>query len=109
MRGNHLVREARKRAQLTQRELADRAGTTQSAIARLERGDYSPTLEHITDLVRACGLEVRVRLVPLDESDWSLAKSNLLLSPSQRAGSNKNAVRFIEAGRKAMAETRRGP
>ena len=43
MRGNHLVREARKRAGLTQAELAARVGTTQSSIARFVAATGSPT------------------------------------------------------------------
>jgi transcriptional regulator with XRE-family HTH domain len=63
MEGRHLVREARKRAGLTQAELAARAGTTQSAIARLERGRSSPSFARVLELIGACGLEVRLRLV----------------------------------------------
>jgi len=48
MRGNHLVREARRRASLTQTELARRAGTTQSVIARVEAGTTQPSLEYIS-------------------------------------------------------------
>jgi transcriptional regulator with XRE-family HTH domain len=59
--GSELVREARKRAGLTQAELAARVGTTQSAIARLERGT-SLTLERVIRLVRACGYDLQVRL-----------------------------------------------
>ena len=36
--GADLIREARKRAGLTQRELAERAATTQSSVARWESG-----------------------------------------------------------------------
>jgi predicted transcriptional regulator len=39
------VRWARKRAGLTQAELARRAGLSQPAIARLEDPDYNPTLD----------------------------------------------------------------
>lgn len=69
MIGGELVREARKRAALTQRELADRAGTTQSAIARLESGRTSPTLEQVQRLMRLAGFELLVELAPFDDSD----------------------------------------
>lgn len=64
MDGATLVREARRRAGLSQAELAARAGTTQSAIARLERGRSSPSFRRVGELVGACGLELRVRLAP---------------------------------------------
>jgi transcriptional regulator with XRE-family HTH domain len=64
MRGADLIREARRRAGLTQAELAARVGTTQSAIARLERG-AEPSVRRVAELVRACGLELRVSLAPI--------------------------------------------
>lgn len=42
-----LVRRERERAGLSQRELAERAGTTQSAIARLEAGGVMPTIDSL--------------------------------------------------------------
>jgi transcriptional regulator with XRE-family HTH domain len=60
--GHDVVREARKRAGLSQAELATRAGTTQSAIARLEAGRSSPGFERVVELVGACGLELRISI-----------------------------------------------
>jgi transcriptional regulator with XRE-family HTH domain len=57
-----LVREARRRAELSQAELAARAGTTQSAVARLEAGKAAPRFDRVVDLVAACGLELRVSI-----------------------------------------------
>ena len=62
MLGPELVREARLRSDLSQGELAARAGTTQSAIARLESGRSSPGFERVLELVAACGLELRVSI-----------------------------------------------
>ncbi len=47
------IREARKRAGLTQEELAARAGLTQSHLSRLELGKYVPTLATLERLARA--------------------------------------------------------
>ena len=71
MLGGELVREARKRSGLTQRQLAERAGTTQSAIARLESARTSPSLEDVQRLMRLAGFELLVELAPLDASDRS--------------------------------------
>ncbi len=60
MIGGELVREARKRAGLTQQQLADKAGTTQSTLARLESGRTSPSLEQVQRLMRLAGFELLV-------------------------------------------------
>lgn len=54
---------------MTQAELARRAGTTQSAIARLESGRTRPALEDVIRLLRLTGFDLRVELVPDDPSD----------------------------------------
>ena len=66
------VREARRtrRRRLSQRELAERAGTTQSAIARIETGRSTPSFDTVLRLVRLCGLDLDVMLVERDGSDW---------------------------------------
>jgi transcriptional regulator with XRE-family HTH domain len=87
---------------MTQVELARRAGTTQSAIARLERGRTEPTAERVGQLVGACGLELQVRLAPLDDSDWSVAQSNLARDVDARVRQHQAALRFARAGRAAM-------
>jgi transcriptional regulator with XRE-family HTH domain len=102
MRGTHLVREARKRAGLTQAELAARAGTTQSAVARIESGTVNPSLDHLAKLVRAAGFDIDVRLVPYDDHDVSMALRNRTLSPEQRLDNMLAFERFVAAGREAM-------
>jgi transcriptional regulator with XRE-family HTH domain len=64
-----LIRQARKQAWLTQGELARRAGTSQPAVARLERGSASPTLATLERLVRGAGFELRLSLVPIAALD----------------------------------------
>lgn len=96
-----MVREARRRAGLTQEELARRTGTTQSAIARIERGRTAPSLERLREIVRACGLDLELRLVPLDDSVWSVARTNLSLSVDARVRQHQAALRLARAGRAA--------
>ena len=56
-----LVREMRENAELTQAELARKAGTTQSVIARLEDAEYTghslPMLERIASV---CGVALKL-------------------------------------------------
>jgi transcriptional regulator with XRE-family HTH domain len=82
--GNDLVREARKRSGLSQRELGERAGTTQSAIARIETGRSTPSFDAVLRLVRLCGLDLDIMLVERDDSDWIQAQELLKLSSDER-------------------------
>jgi transcriptional regulator with XRE-family HTH domain len=108
MRGTHLVREARKRAGLTQAQLAGRVGTTQSAIARIETGAVAPSLKRLTELVRACGFDIDVRLVPRDDHDLSMALRNQVLEPGERVSRMLDVRRFGGAARVAMKAAKRG-
>jgi transcriptional regulator with XRE-family HTH domain len=107
MRGGTLIREARRRAGLTQSELADRLGTTQSAIARLEGGRTEPSFARVGTCMRACGLDLVPRLTAVDDSDWSVASANLLVTPDERVLRHRRALRFAAAGRKAMRDVGR--
>ena len=97
------MRETRRRAGLRQRELAERAGTTQSAIARVESGATEPSMERVAELVRACGLELRVHLVPADDEDLAAALRNRALTPAERLERVKRMHRFVAAGRAAKS------
>jgi transcriptional regulator with XRE-family HTH domain len=97
MIGGELVREARKRAALTQAELAERAGTTQSAIARLESGRTSPSLEQVERLLRLCGLQLIVALAPYDDSDIVQAEASLRRTPDERARRLASTVNKMRA------------
>jgi transcriptional regulator with XRE-family HTH domain len=57
--------KARAAAGISQAEIAERMGTTQSAIARLEsgRGRHSPSLATLRKYARALGYRIDVRLV----------------------------------------------
>lgn len=101
-----MIREARRRAGLTQTELAERVGTTQSAIARLERGHGHPTLQRLSELVEACGLELQVRLVPSDDHDWSMVKRNAALDADERVARALAGIRLAEGFRQAGARHR---
>jgi ribosome-binding protein aMBF1 (putative translation factor) len=57
-----MVYRARESAGLTQTELARRMGTTQSAIAAIEAGARTPTVELLERLARACGGRLTIRI-----------------------------------------------
>jgi DNA-binding XRE family transcriptional regulator len=57
--------KARARAGLTQDAVAERMGTTKSAISRLESaGKHAPSLATLKKYAQAVGCELQVRLVP---------------------------------------------
>lgn len=58
------VAERRLEKGLSQRELAERCGTTQSAIARLERGGRPPRIDTLLRIAEALECELVVDLVP---------------------------------------------
>ena len=63
-----MVREfiaARMRAGLTQGQIAERMGTTQSAIARLEGGRRIPSMRTVQRYAQAAGCQAVFRLEPL--------------------------------------------
>ena len=69
---------------MSQSALATLAGTTQSAIARLEAGGTAPSFDSVLRLVRLCGFDLDVALVERDDSDWAQARRLLALTPAQR-------------------------
>ncbi len=58
------VRAARRRAGVSQSELAERAGTSQPSIARLEKGQVSPTVITLDRIARALGADLVIDFEP---------------------------------------------
>jgi DNA-binding XRE family transcriptional regulator len=54
--------DARKKQNITQEELAVRAGTQKSNISRFESGAYNPSLDFITKIAKCLGKEIRISL-----------------------------------------------
>lgn len=64
-----LIRSARRRAGLTQAELARRAGTSQPVISAYERGERAPTYGTLRRLVEATGARLVLDAVPARGTD----------------------------------------
>jgi transcriptional regulator with XRE-family HTH domain len=54
---------ARKRAKVSQGELAERMGVSQAVVSRLESAEHSPRLDTLAEAARAMGYRVEVRFV----------------------------------------------
>jgi transcriptional regulator with XRE-family HTH domain len=75
---------SRRRAGLTQRQLAERLGLRQATIARWERGDRQPSFEDTQAAARACGFDIDAHLVVEDRSWWPQIAAQLELDPLKR-------------------------
>lgn len=92
--------QARRRAGLSQRALAARAGVAQQEIARYERGRVTPSLERLRALVGACGLELTFGLVRADDSYDDHVGVALALEPAlrlERALADAHGLRVAQA------------
>lgn len=117
--GRLLVREARNRSGLTQRELASRAGTTQSVVARVESGVGSPRIDTVERLLEAAGFRARVELVPRTPTDAvvaaykadidrTLLRENLAKTPRERVESLQALQRLAAEARRSLPSSRGG-
>lgn len=80
-----LLRDARRRHGLSQKRLAIRAGTTQSAISRIERDHVSPSVETLSELLRLVGEDLALATEPREWGiDRTLIRERLRLTPSER-------------------------
>ncbi|MCJ7797179.1 MAG: helix-turn-helix domain-containing protein [Thermoleophilia bacterium] len=65
----HELLAARTRAGMTQEQVAERMGTTKSAVSRLEAGrSHSPSVSTLERYARAVGCEVEIRLTPVSRA-----------------------------------------
>lgn len=101
--GGDFVREARKRAGITQTELATRAGTTQPGIARWESGRTAISLDDVIRLVRHCGFDLDLMLVPFDDSDLIDALTTRSMSVAERMRHQRNLRDLTERLNNARA------
>ncbi len=80
-----LLREARVRHGLSQERLAIRAGTTQSAISRIEQERGSPTVRTLAELLNLMGEDLVLGTEKRETGiDLTLNQKNLAFTPEQR-------------------------
>jgi transcriptional regulator with XRE-family HTH domain len=85
MTAGQLLREARQRHGLTQRQLAARARTSQAAISRIERDLVSPSVATLAELLHLMNEKLMLETEALDWGfDLTLNESNLAADPETR-------------------------
>ena len=90
-------------AGLAQRDLAARAHTSQSVVARIERGQTNPSVETLDRLLAAAGFELRktLSLKPVIHSHMLEDSARILrLSPVERLREVANVSRFVSGARR---------
>jgi transcriptional regulator with XRE-family HTH domain len=98
-----LLREARTRSGISQRQLALRARTSQDAISRIERGVESPTLERLVHLLRMLGESLELNTAPLVEAEGYVARLTARERLREAASWNLVATKLEIAGARARA------
>lgn len=79
-----ILREARLRAGLSQIALAERSGKDRVQIGRYESGAVAPSVDTLSDLVRACGFELVLELAVPGGASAELLSELHQLSPERR-------------------------
>jgi uncharacterized protein len=85
MNAARLVRNARRRAGLSQRALARAAGVPHSTVARIELGRLSPRTDTLERLLRASGRTLATEPALGEGVDRSQIRELLRLTPGERA------------------------
>ena len=83
-RGGELIREARLRAGLTQKQLSELTGRERSVIARWEQGAISPPIDSLMEIIHACGFDLPLTLMEVDKSADQQLHEALMATPSER-------------------------
>jgi predicted transcriptional regulator len=95
------LRYARRRASLSQRELAERSGVPQSTVGRIETGAVDPRISTLDRLLRACEFDLEVEPLLGIGVDRSQIREMLDLSPSERLARSVQGAQFVALLRQA--------
>jgi len=78
------LREARRSARVSQRELAMRTDVLQPAIARIEGGTVIPRVDTLDRLLAGCGMALALARRPGADLDRTAIRELLRLTPPER-------------------------
>jgi transcriptional regulator with XRE-family HTH domain len=97
-----VVRTARRRAGLSQRALADRAGVPQPSVARIESGASIPRADTLERILHAAGYELAVEPRLGIGVDRTIIRERLAMSPDERGRAATVAARNLAAFQRAV-------
>lgn len=97
-----ILTDARMRAGISQRELARKARTSQSVVARIELGETSPSWATLGRLLKAAGfrLSAGLKRIDVDKSLLDDVSRILRLTPEERLREVAQVSRFVSAARR---------
>jgi transcriptional regulator with XRE-family HTH domain len=89
--------EQRAAAGLSQRQIAARMGTSQSAVNRIEAGETDPRLSTIQRLATAMGLTIRWELAPIAADRPAGKQTEDSVMPEHRSAADHPRLRCVAA------------
>lgn len=91
-----LLRDARERTGVSQARLAIRAGTTQSAISRIEQDRVSPTIDSLEKLLHLLGEELVLTARASNSGiDRAMIQQRLAMTPSERNAYGRAFAEYV--------------
>jgi transcriptional regulator with XRE-family HTH domain len=103
-----LLKDSRRRHGVSQARLAARAGTTQSAVSRIERDQISPSVATLRSLLHLLGEDLVIDAKARDSGiDRSLIRERFRLSPSERVDYGLEFADFVAQNRGGAPRSRR--
>jgi transcriptional regulator with XRE-family HTH domain len=107
MTAARLLRQARRRAKLSQRELGRRANVPQSTVARVELGSLSPRADTLERLLRALGQTLTFEPLLGVGIDRTQIRARLALTPEQRlarVAAGARTMRSLQGARRVARD-----
>lgn len=98
-----MLKMARRRRGMTQRDLAASSGIPQSSIARIENGRTVPRVDTLIRLLRAAGHDLGLEARLGDGVDRTMIRTLLAMKPDERgraaAQAGRNLLRLLREAR----------
>jgi len=95
---------ARLKAALTQQELANRLGVSQSTVAAYESGRRQPTVPTLMRWLAAAGFDLRMALAPHEDHDELLESLERLRSPEEQERWQRHQRERVRASRERLEQ-----